>query len=96
MMPRLRAWGEGVMVALSMVNETSPHLFRVDLVPMRRSSILSAFSQRKLWVNQDLMMRDAVGERWVVGGFGAEVDLGVVGITMIVQVEVPNPEGPHA
>ena len=29
-----------------------------------------------------------VGEGWVVGGVGAEVDLGVVGIAVEVQVEV--------
>ena len=29
-----------------------------------------------------------MGEGWVLGGFGAEVDLGVVGITVEVEVEV--------
>ena len=48
MTPRLRTRVEGVMVEESMVSEMGPVLLRVDLVPMRRSSVLSLFSLRKL------------------------------------------------
>ena len=41
MTPRLRARGEGVMVEVPMVSEMGPVLLRVDLVPMRRSSVFS-------------------------------------------------------
>ena len=41
MQPRFRARGEGVMVEQSTVSEMGPVLWRVDLVPMRRSSVLS-------------------------------------------------------
>ena len=44
MTPRLRARGEGVMVCVMvpMVSEMGPVLLRVDLVPMRRSSVFFA------------------------------------------------------
>ena len=42
--PRLPATEEGVMVEASMVNEMGPVLLRVDLVPMRRSYVLSLLS----------------------------------------------------
>ena len=48
MTPRLRTRVEGVMVEESMGSEMGPVLLRVDLVPMRRSSVLSLFSLRKL------------------------------------------------
>ena len=48
MTPRLRTRGEGVMVDVSMLSEMGPVLLRVDLVPMRSSSVLSLLSLRKL------------------------------------------------
>ena len=48
MKPRFRARGEGVIVELSMVSEMGPVFWRVDFLPMRRSSVLSALSWRKL------------------------------------------------
>ena len=45
--PRLRAMGEEEMIELSMVSKMGPVLLRVDLVPMRRSSVLSLLSLRK-------------------------------------------------
>ena len=41
---------EGEMVELSMVSEMGPVLLRVDLVPMRRCSVLSLLSLRKFCV----------------------------------------------
>ena len=40
---------------MSMVKEKLSTLDRVDLVPTRRSSVLSLFSLRKFEVNQDLI-----------------------------------------
>ena len=77
MKPRLRARGEGVMVALSMVSEMGPDVRRVDLVPMRRSSVLSALSLRKLWVNHDFIAEMQVS-MWARGGFW-------VGFVVLVQ-----------
>ena len=68
MTPRLRTRGEGVMVEVSTVSEMGPVLLRVDLVPMRRSSVLSLFSLRKLWVSQVCMVEMQVS-MWVRGGF---------------------------
>lgn len=48
MMPWLCVKGEGVMVRLSMVSEMGPYLFRIGVVPMRRSLVLSTMSLRKL------------------------------------------------
>lgn len=76
MMPGLRTSGEGVMVTLSTVSEMGPYLFR----PMRRSSVLSALSLRRLKVSHDL----------TGSGFGAEEDPSVICVTVKVQVEVPN------
>lgn len=66
--PRLRARGEGVMVEASMVSEMGPVLLRVDLVPMRRSSVLSLLSLRKLWVSHVFIVEMQVS-MWVRGGF---------------------------
>ncbi len=41
-------------------------LFNVDLVPIRRGSVLLLFNLRKFEVNQDFMSRKAIGE----GGWG--------------------------
>ena len=65
---RLRARGEGVMVEVPMVSEMDPVLLRVDLVPMRRSSVLSLLSWRKLWVSHDFIVEMQVS-MWVRGGF---------------------------
>ncbi len=37
-------------------------LFNVDLVPIRRGSVLLLFNLRKFEVNQDFMSRKAIGE----------------------------------
>ena len=66
--PRLRARGEGVMVEVPMVSEMGQVLLRVDLVPMRRSSVLSLLSWRKLWVSHDFIVEMQVS-MWVRGGF---------------------------
>ena len=47
--PRLRARADREMIELSMVSEMGQVLFRVDLVPMRRSFTLSLLSLRKFW-----------------------------------------------
>ena len=47
MTPRLRSWGDGWTVELSMDMEKGLCFARVDLVPMRRTSVLSLFSLRK-------------------------------------------------
>ena len=67
-MPRLRARGEGVIVEVLMVSEIGPVLLRVDLVPMRRSSVLSLLSLRKLCVSHDFIVEMQVS-MWVRGGF---------------------------
>lgn len=68
MKPRLRARGEGVMVVSSMVRVMGPVLLRVDLVPIRRSSVLSQLSLRKLWVSQ-VFIADIQVSMWERGGF---------------------------
>ena len=65
--PRLRARGEGVMVKVSMVSEMGPVIFRVDLVPMRRSSVLSLLSLRELRVSHAFIVLMQVPS-WVRGG----------------------------
>ena len=47
MTPRLFTWGEGETVELSMVREKLLVLDKVDLVPMRRISVLLLLSLRK-------------------------------------------------
>lgn len=42
--PRLLTWGEGETVELSMVIEKLLVLDKVDLLPMRRTSVLLLFS----------------------------------------------------
>ena len=66
--PRFRARGEGVMVEVSTVNEVGPVFLRVDLVPMRRSSVLSLLSLRELWVSNVFIVEMQVSN-WVRGGF---------------------------
>ena len=51
MTPRLLTWGEGETVELSMVIEKLLVLDKVDLGPMRRTSVLLLFSLRKFFVN---------------------------------------------
>ena len=64
MTPRLLAWGEGDTVELSMVREKLLTLDKVDLVPTRRSSVLSVLGLRKFEVNQDLISE----RQWVRKG----------------------------
>ena len=52
MTPRLLTWGEGETVELSILSEKLSVLDKVDLVPMRRTSVLLLFNLRMLWVNQ--------------------------------------------
>ena len=66
-------------------------LLRVDLEPMRRSSVLLLLSFRKLFCIQRVSedRQDSMWERGgVVGGFGAEVNLGVVGVAVEVHGEM--------
>ena len=56
MTPRLLTWGEGETEEWSMVREKLSAFERVDLLPMRRNSVLSLFSLRKLEENQDLSL----------------------------------------
>ena len=74
MTPRLRARGEGVMVEVPMVSEMGPVLLRVDLVPMRRSSVFSLLSWRKLWASHDFIVEMQVS-MWVRGGFWVDLVL---------------------
>jgi len=55
MTPRLLTWGEGETEELSIVREKVSVLDKVDLLPMRRISVLSLFNLRKLFVNQDFL-----------------------------------------
>ena len=55
MTPRLLTCGEGETVELSMVTEKLSVLDVVDLETMRRTSVLSLFSLRKLEENQDFI-----------------------------------------
>ena len=66
--PRLRARGEGVTVEVSMVSEMGPVLLTVDLVPMRRSSVLSLLSLRELRVSHAFIVEMQVSS-WARGGF---------------------------
>ena len=66
--PRLRARGEGVMAEVSMVSEIGQVFLRVDLVHMGRSSVLSLFSLRELWVSHVFIVEMQVSS-WVRGGF---------------------------
>ena len=63
MTPRLFTWGEGETVELSMVREKLLVFDKVDLVPMRRISVLLLLSLRKLCVNQSFIsVRQSVRE----------------------------------
>ena len=55
MTPRLLTRGEGDTDELSMEIEKSFIFERIDLVPIRRSSVLSLLSLRKFRENQDLI-----------------------------------------
>ena len=71
MTPRLLTWVEGETDELSMAMEKSFILERLDLVLIRRISVLSQLSLRKFWKNQDLIswrqLEREVGGRVVVG-----------------------------
>lgn len=58
---------------LSIVREKLLDLDRVDLVPTRRSSVLSLFNLRKFEVNQDL-----ISERQWVREEGGREELGLL------------------
>ena len=84
MTPRLLTWVEGETDELSMAMEKSFILERLDLVLIRRISVLSQLSLRKSLENQDLISwrqseREVGGGR---GGFGGEVELGIICITI--------------
>ena len=55
MTPRLLTWGEGETEVLSIVMEKLSGFIWVDLVLMRRTSVLLLLSLRKLQVNQDFI-----------------------------------------
>ena len=55
------------MVKMSMVSEMGPVFLRVDLVPMRRSSVLSLMSLRELRVSHAFIVEMQVLS-WVRGG----------------------------
>ena len=71
MTPRLLTWVEGETDELSMAMEKSFILERLDLVLIRRISVLSQLSLRKSLENQDLIswrqLEREVGGRVVVG-----------------------------
>ena len=66
--PRLRARGDGEMIELSMLSEMGPVLFRVDLVPMRKSSVLSLLSLRNFW-DSHVFIAEMQVSMWLSGGF---------------------------
>ena len=73
MTPRLLTWGEGETEEWSMVREKLSAFERVDLVPIRSSSVLSLLSLRKLEGNQDLSsVKQSVREE------GGRVELGLL------------------
>ena len=88
MTPGLLTWGEGETDELSMEVEKSFILERVDLVPIRRISVLSQLSLRKFWENQDLIpwRQSEGGGREGRGGFDAQVKLGIICITMELNI----------
>ena len=73
MTPRLLTWGEGETEELSIVREKLLVLDKVDLVPMRRTSVLLLFNLRKFWVNQVF-----ISEMQSVREVGGRVDEGLV------------------
>ena len=73
MTPRLLTWGVGETGELSIVREKLSVLDRVDLVPMRRTSVLLLFNLRKFWVNQVF-----ISEMQSVREVGGRVDEGLV------------------
>ena len=91
MTPRLLAWGEGETDEFSMEMEKSIILVRVDLLPIRRISVLSQLSLRTFWENQDLISwrqseREVGGGREGCGGYGGRVELGIICITMELNI----------
>lgn len=89
--PRLRAWGEG---------ETEmPSILECEVVGFGEGRFgadeeelcFVAVEFERVLLHPGFNCREAgvdVGERWVVRGVGAEVDLSVVSIAVEVQVEV--------
>ena len=66
--PRFRTRGEGDRVTLSMEREKGEVLERVDLDPVRISSVLSLFNMRKLCFIHVLISVMQFSS-WVRGGF---------------------------
>lgn len=60
--------GGGLIDLSQMVSEMGPVLQRVGLVQMRRSSVLSLLSLRKLWVSQ-VFIEEMQDFMWVLGQF---------------------------
>ena len=72
MTPSLLTWGEGRTVELVMDTEKGLYCARVDLVPTRRTSVLSLFSLRKLSETHDL-----ISSRQVDRAVGGRVEVGL-------------------
>ena len=75
MTPRLLTWGDGRTMELSMDMEKGLCFARVDLVPTRRTSVLSLFSLRKLSESHDL-----ISSRQLDRAVGGRVEVGLVEI----------------
>ena len=73
MTPRLLTLGEGETEELSIEREKLSALDNVDLVPMRRISVLSLFNFKKFEVNQDF-----ISDRQLVREEGGSVEFGLV------------------
>ena len=65
-------------------------LVRVDLVPMRRSSVFITVELEDVLLHPRFYCRGRIqcGSEVVEEGFGAEVDLGGIGIAVDVKVKV--------
>ena len=73
MTPRLLTCGEGETEELSIEREKLSALDSVDLVPMRRISVLSLFNFKKFEVNQDF-----ISDRQLVREEGGSAEFGLV------------------
>lgn len=73
MTPRLLTCGEGETEELSILREKLSVLDKVDLVPIRRTSVLLLFNLRKFWENQVF-----ISEMQSVREVGGRVDEGLV------------------
>lgn len=64
MTPRLLTWGDGWTLELSVIGEKQCRSAKVDLVPTRRTLVLSLLSLRKLYEIQDLIKIFDINGRW--------------------------------